>query len=556
MSSTTMFRLILIILWGLQKFAVALQVTPGSPCAALCLNDPKSDTQDPGSSFTNAADISCTDHDYQSSSKGIKFKNCMECLQNSNAVSGDENDMNWFLYNLRYSVDVCVYGFPNITKAVSSPCDIDYACQPLKKALEDDELNPDIAAEYGYCDADGGKFAGSQVDSCIQCFQSSTNQAYLANFFTALKAGCQQRPQSGALIGLSGSLFTKLHVNITAPPRNDTSAVDTGTGATAMTTGAIVGIAVGAGLLFLGGTALFWVYYRKQKDTYTDFSSEYDARSGSKSISPPLQGAFSAMDTEQQLSDYELKSQQAYVNNADYYDKYEKELQGRRPIYAFNPNKPGSGPSGALPTHHAYLPQTMSRNSDKTRGSTPDPNPRPVKSNKPDSYALQAYLNAAEDAKASVLPGPPPGPLPAAHARGNSLNRGSLPHSSHNRSSSRLSNGSSSDKPAQLRPAPLPRQAASKIPALQLPSVPRIRIPKKYPPPKINIEGATPVADKGDMPVRLEISNPIISHEERFAERRPRTASPQRIVEQKVVDRRAPRYIEEVSTGKREFMFG
>ncbi|KAI0130041.1 hypothetical protein BJ170DRAFT_297861 [Xylariales sp. AK1849] len=541
-----------------RAYVVALQVSPGSTCAAVCLDNPESDPLNPASSSTNISDITCNDDDFESTSKGIKFKNCLECLQDSRNVNGGENDISWFLYNLRYSVDVCVYGFPNATETVSSPCDIDYACLPLKTALEAGGLNPDNATEFEYCDADGGNFTGPHLDACIQCFDSSTNQAYLSNFLTALKAGCQQRPQAGALIGLSGSPFTQFAVNITDPPSNETLSSGDSSGATAMTTGAIVGIAVGAALLFLGGTALFWVYYRKQKRLYSDdVDSRYDPRAGSKSISPPLQGGFNSMETHEHslLSDYELKAQQAYSNNADYYDQIEKEIQTRRPQYAFDPNKPGSGVVGALPTHPAYIQRTISRNS--SRDPSPQP-PRPVKSNKPDSYALAAYMNAAEDA--IRLPGPPPGPPPAAHSRGPSPNHVSLAHPrhpAHSHSASGPSPRNSIQTGLQPPPPPPPRQP--KVPSLILPSVPRIRIPKKYPPPKIQVEEPTPIADKGEVPIGIEISNPVIQHDRRFVENPFNTRQgaspqpqPQHVVEQRVVDRRTKAIMEEVTlhTGK------
>jgi hypothetical protein len=73
-----------------------------------------------------------------------------------------------------------MYGFQNESKRISSPCVIDYACQPLKKALEAGNLDPS-RDQYEYCSADGGIFATPKVDACIQCFSTSTEQAYMAN---------------------------------------------------------------------------------------------------------------------------------------------------------------------------------------------------------------------------------------------------------------------------------------------------------------------------------------------------------------------------------------
>lgn len=349
-------------------------------------------------------------------------------------------------------------------------------------------------------------------------------------------------------------------LNITDAPTNQTL-LNESTDATAMTTGAIVGIAVGASLLLLGGTALFLVYYRKQKGLYADdCDSQCDPRIGNKLISPPLIGGFNSTDTSNhaQLSDYELKAQQSYNSNADYYNSIEKEMQTRRPQYTFDPNKPGSGPSGALPTHPAYINRALRRNS--SRDPSPQP-PRPVKSNKPDSYALASYLNAAEDA-ALLLPGPPPGPPPATHSRKASPapSRGSLPHSSRVRTSSSSSVQNSPRLTTLQPPPPPPPPRQPKVPSLVLPSVSRMRIPKKYAPPKIRIEDATPIVEQGEiLPFGLEISNPVVDHGKRFVDdpyeaRRRRNQSPDahKVVEQNVRDRRPRLFIEEIpiQTGK------
>jgi hypothetical protein len=80
-----------------QHFATALQVTPGSSCAALCLEDPESDALDSTTSNTNPDEITCNDGDYESTPTGIKYKNCLDCLQKSNATREAEEDSSWFL---------------------------------------------------------------------------------------------------------------------------------------------------------------------------------------------------------------------------------------------------------------------------------------------------------------------------------------------------------------------------------------------------------------------------------------------------------------------------
>lgn len=76
---------------------LALEVTPGSDCAAYCLDDSEGDSFDADESNTNTTDIVCEDIDFTTKSRGIKFKNCQECLQKSSHVNGTETDMHWFL---------------------------------------------------------------------------------------------------------------------------------------------------------------------------------------------------------------------------------------------------------------------------------------------------------------------------------------------------------------------------------------------------------------------------------------------------------------------------
>lgn len=354
---------------------------------------------------------------------------------------------------------------------------------------------------------------------------------------TALKAGCEQRPAAGELIGLSGSLFAGEPVNITSPPTqmSTDSKGDSGFGITS--TGAIVGISLGGALLLLGGIALFWIYHRRQKRMFGRISSpDNDSRTGNRSTTP-FGGGLSTTEKRatSQMSDYELHTQRNYTNNAEYYKMLERGMHFNRANYAADPNIPMSGPQNVLPAHPAYIPQTHSRQG--SREESPQP-PRPIKTNKPDSYAIQVYLNAAEETGAlDLLPPPPPGPPPAAAFRGPSSNQ-YLPHS---RDSSMDGRGPSPDKQPLLNPAvqptggmpnpppppppPPPSTRPSKVPSLAFPSVSRIRVPKKYTPPKITVHDATPVDEssalasfsgaqqQADISVGLGVSNPIVPSE-------------------------------------------
>jgi len=84
---------------SLVLHASALQVTPNSPCSSSCVDSDNLNFADPSSSNTKNKDIVCYDSEYQSSSAGSKFQQCLSCLQNSTYTQGAESDQLWFLCN-------------------------------------------------------------------------------------------------------------------------------------------------------------------------------------------------------------------------------------------------------------------------------------------------------------------------------------------------------------------------------------------------------------------------------------------------------------------------
>jgi hypothetical protein len=73
----------------LSSTTSALQVVPGSPCFPQCTID--------GSPNTNASEIVCSDLEFTTTSTGLKFKECIECLQGSRQFSGEDTDVARFL---------------------------------------------------------------------------------------------------------------------------------------------------------------------------------------------------------------------------------------------------------------------------------------------------------------------------------------------------------------------------------------------------------------------------------------------------------------------------
>lgn len=88
------WALLLAALLSSTTITTALQVTPNSPCASLCL-DPAG-SADPSTPNIHEDDIVCSNRDY-AGEKGQKFQGCMNCLQNSTYSQGSQNDQAWFM---------------------------------------------------------------------------------------------------------------------------------------------------------------------------------------------------------------------------------------------------------------------------------------------------------------------------------------------------------------------------------------------------------------------------------------------------------------------------
>ncbi|KAF7549049.1 hypothetical protein G7Z17_g6668 [Cylindrodendrum hubeiense] len=474
---------------------LALQVTPGSSCATFCLDHVSGNAYDPKASTTNTSDIICKDSDFSDEAVGIKFQNCLECLQKSEKTNGTESDLHWYLYNLRYTISTCLFSIPNAPSFdVDSPCVIDYGCQPLKESVTFDKLASKSNETYGYCDADDGEFMGSKLKGCISCLQSSGNQVYLSNFVIALEAGCEQKPDAGDRLSLSGSIFSRTAVNITTAGENILDKPE-GAGSGSMTTGTIVGIAVGTALFFFSAVALFIVYWRKQRKAKRDEKASYH---GSNTATPD---PFLPPDARGMSASLRSYSAQSYydkggrMTSGDYYDRLEQERSGSRLNYNFDPRSSSRGPNTALPTHQAYKPTTMSRVAIAESSPTiPLPVHERSGSKTANSYALQTYINTNDDsaaaaaAAAAVAVHPPPPPY---------------------------TGGPSNSASIAVPPPPPgpPPSKHSKVPSLSMPSVPRIRVPKKYTPPTVVISGATPTDEHAPI---MNISPPVMVDDMRF----------------------------------------
>jgi hypothetical protein len=80
---------------------LALQVTPGSPCAALCLSGGE-EYRSAAIATTEVSEISCRDNDFDYTDEGQKFEKCISCLQSSTWTNGTESDVAWLVCMLTH----------------------------------------------------------------------------------------------------------------------------------------------------------------------------------------------------------------------------------------------------------------------------------------------------------------------------------------------------------------------------------------------------------------------------------------------------------------------
>lgn len=188
----------------------------------------------------------------------------MTCLQNSSYSQGTENDQMWFLYNLRYAFDHCIFAYPNASDVGLGPCSTSTACGSLQAALTDGELNADTLVQYGYCDADGSAMTGESYGKCLSCIAADHAQSYMVNFLIALEAGCLQKPAIGQVIGLNDTVFAATEIE-PVDPNSIKDDDDSSPSDHRMTPQMIIGIIVGVVALLLIILAILFIRHRKRR---------------------------------------------------------------------------------------------------------------------------------------------------------------------------------------------------------------------------------------------------------------------------------------------------
>ncbi|KAE9970531.1 hypothetical protein EG328_006183 [Venturia inaequalis] len=209
------FKSILFVLSAIFHTIYAVEVAPNSPCSQSCIDFPNGNISDTAASHTTEKDVVCNDWEYtgeNSTTVGQKFKACNNCEQYSPAIdsSGGENDLYWFLFNLKSTVVWCVFGVYGSTTS-SQPTRAynacNSACQPIAPALLDKLQVTNQDLQYNYCNASNNAF-NSGVDACAKCLSTVSNVQMIGNFISALKTACVQRPALGKTLSLGANIFS------------------------------------------------------------------------------------------------------------------------------------------------------------------------------------------------------------------------------------------------------------------------------------------------------------------------------------------------------------
>ncbi|KAM0346067.1 hypothetical protein ACHAPU_005828 [Fusarium lateritium] len=254
---------------GLLSPVAAILVADNSPCGTLCGNVLDATTAD---------DIVCQEDDYKSGA-GIVYQQCVACELSSDYHTKDnDTDQQWLLYNVRYAISYCLFGVPDNEKIINTPCLTSKACGPFRQAIEYKNLSSNIES-YEYCH-DWPVHDTLDFDGCTDCLRAGDNH-YLANFFTLLQAGCEQKPVPGTEISIDGGVFSQDIVNVTEPSAVaslDPDWLDQGP----ISLGAKVGIAA-AGvvfMLFILGFCIVWRGKRRRRAYLRQLENRPRAKGG------------------------------------------------------------------------------------------------------------------------------------------------------------------------------------------------------------------------------------------------------------------------------------
>ncbi|GFP55301.1 hypothetical protein TASIC1_0005015900 [Trichoderma asperellum] len=256
---------------------------------------------------------------------------------------------------------------------------------------------------------------------------------------------------------------------------------------------AIIGIIVGIVFIFGLATCLFVIYFARQRHSPRPFYEQrYYYRQEIESPKTMVE-PWEYVAHQPRYPEFQGVARNGPVEtNAEFYNRMESAARSGHIQLTHDPRSAIHGHDNAMPAHHAYDPNTVSKQARSATSSHSLPHPQPTHKRRPgtpDSFIIRAYKSAVEDA--SRVPEPQPLPTP----KHSVLSSPSEPNSSPTLvgSSSRWS---------------------SRFSSL---SLPKLYIPKKAPPPSLVLQPlATQPRDGADH--QLHITPPLLS-DPRFIDR-------------------------------------
>ncbi|MCJ1471116.1 hypothetical protein MMC07_009764 [Pseudocyphellaria aurata] len=188
----------------------AIEVSPNSNCSSLCVDSAINDPGTGDSSHTVSDDLVCDDDEFSSTVVGRKFKECMICELNSTKAYVNENDAYWLMYNIRFNVDWCVFGYPTNPQVTEANSQCGNVCSgpgnSARIALVDRVLRDEVEFQYQYCQDGNGAFS-KIADDCMKYLNEVPKTKTLANFVKALNVACDQQPPAGQTLKLNFDVF-------------------------------------------------------------------------------------------------------------------------------------------------------------------------------------------------------------------------------------------------------------------------------------------------------------------------------------------------------------
>ncbi|KAJ5441915.1 hypothetical protein N7445_004922 [Penicillium cf. griseofulvum] len=270
----------------LLNYVYCLEVAPDSGCSDLCVDiiGPATNISDPFASSTLPTDLVCEDSQINGTdvvTVGRKWQQCVSCEASSDTSSfginsDNETDVFWFIFNVRYNFDWCVFGYPSNNETTTAMKACGQICDAILDPMTNKLFTESESSRYEYCTRDDGAFT-DHASSCQQCLEKVEGASILANYIEALQIVCKQRPVMGKPLELGFNIFatrsstsvtTSATISTTSGTISTTSSAKTDSNQNESNSRVKIGVGVGVGVggaILLTAVGLF--LWRRRKVT-------------------------------------------------------------------------------------------------------------------------------------------------------------------------------------------------------------------------------------------------------------------------------------------------